>query len=136
MLSWNLQSKHKLGRDRERGTEDPKWGLCWQQTAWCRTRTHEPRDHDVSQSQMLNRLSHPGAPRKVEFKQIIICMRNVRKRAYKKQIEPNLKVQVFLEKETLKKNYQSYINPFRKDRRKYFQTHFMSLIAMFLWLMI
>ena len=27
------------------------------------------RDHDLSQSQMVNRLSHPGAPEHLEFKQ-------------------------------------------------------------------
>ena len=26
-------------------------------------RTHEPRDHDLSQSRTLNQLSHPGAPK-------------------------------------------------------------------------
>ena len=25
-------------------------------------RTHKPRDHDLSRSRTLNRLSHPGAP--------------------------------------------------------------------------
>ena len=28
----------------------------------CRAQTHEPRDCDLSQSQKLNQLSHPGAP--------------------------------------------------------------------------
>ena len=30
--------------------------------------THEPRDHDLSRSRTLNRLSHPGAP------QLLICI--------------------------------------------------------------
>ena len=41
-------------------TEDLKWALCWLQTAWCRARTHELRDHNLIQSRTLNRLSHPG----------------------------------------------------------------------------
>ena len=28
----------------------------------CGARTHKPRDHDLSQSWTLHRLSHPGAP--------------------------------------------------------------------------
>ena len=47
---------------RERGTGDLKWAQCAQQKARCRAWTHGPRDHDLSQSQMFNRLSHPGAP--------------------------------------------------------------------------
>ena len=30
--------------------------------AGCGAQTHKLRDHDLSQSWMLNRLSHPGAP--------------------------------------------------------------------------
>ena len=30
--------------------------------------THRPRDHDLSRSRPLNRLSHPGAPRSIFFK--------------------------------------------------------------------
>ena len=33
-----------------------------QHTAWHVAWTHEPWDHDLSQSRMLNRLSHPGTP--------------------------------------------------------------------------
>ena len=41
----------------------PLWGLAAPLSpARCGTRTHELRDHDLSQSRMLNRLSHPGAP--------------------------------------------------------------------------
>ena len=32
------------------------------------TQTHEPQDHDLSWSQMLNWLSHPGAPGNMHFK--------------------------------------------------------------------
>ena len=33
-----------------------------QHRAWCRARTHEIQDHDLSQSRTFNWLSHPGAP--------------------------------------------------------------------------
>ena len=36
--------------------------LSCQYRAWCGIWTHEPWDHDLSWSQMLNWLSHPGAP--------------------------------------------------------------------------
>ena len=42
------------------GTEDLEQTLCWQQGAWCRARTHEMYDHDLSW--MCNQLSHPGTP--------------------------------------------------------------------------
>ena len=51
-------SQGGAGREGERGSE----GLCWQQRAWCGAPTHKPWDHDLNQSQMLNWLSHPGAP--------------------------------------------------------------------------
>ena len=35
--------------------------LSCQRRAQCGARTHEPRDHDLSRSRMLNRWSHPGA---------------------------------------------------------------------------
>ena len=34
--------KHEWGRGRQRGTEDPRCTLRWQQQAWCGTQTHEP----------------------------------------------------------------------------------------------
>ena len=48
------------GEGSKRGTEDPKQALCWQQRAQCRAWTHKPQDHDLSWSQMLNQLNHPG----------------------------------------------------------------------------
>ena len=36
--------------------------LSCQRRAWCQARTHEPCDHDLSWSWMVNRLSHPGTP--------------------------------------------------------------------------
>ena len=50
------------GMGRERETEDPKWAPCWQQKAQEGAWTQELWDHDLSQSQMLNQLSHPDAP--------------------------------------------------------------------------
>ena len=47
---------------RDRETEDLKWAPRWQQTAWYGAQTHEPRDHDLSQSRMINWPSHPGTP--------------------------------------------------------------------------
>ena len=46
---------------RGRGTENPKRSLCQQQRAWYGTQTHEPWDHDLSQSRTLNQLNHPSA---------------------------------------------------------------------------
>lgn len=43
-------------------TEDPKQPLHWRQQAPHWARTHELWDHGLSLSQMLNRLSHSGAP--------------------------------------------------------------------------
>ena len=51
------------GKGRERGRQrDAKWALHWQESSmwvW----SHEPWDHDLSQSCTLNWLSHPGTPR-------------------------------------------------------------------------
>ena len=58
-------TKHEQGRGRERGRHRIGSRL---QALSCRhraprgARTHEPRDHDLSQSWTLNRLSHSGAP--------------------------------------------------------------------------
>ena len=56
MRAWAREGK------RERGTEDLKWALCWQQRAWCGAWTQVLCDHDLSQRWMLNWLSHPGTP--------------------------------------------------------------------------
>ena len=45
-----------------RGTEDPKQPLRWQQWAQCGAQTHELWDQDLSWSQMLNWIGHPGSP--------------------------------------------------------------------------
>ena len=51
-------------REREGETQNLKTGsrLSCQHRARHGARTHEPWDHDPSQSQMLHRLSHPGTP--------------------------------------------------------------------------
>ena len=48
---------------RQRGTEDPKQPLCWQQRARCGAWTHEPWAHGLSWSHLLNWLSHPDTPK-------------------------------------------------------------------------
>ena len=57
-------TEHKLGRGRER--RHRIWSRLQapscQHRAWRRARTHKLWDRDLSQSRMLNRLSHPGAP--------------------------------------------------------------------------
>ena len=61
---WERQTECKLGRGRERGRHriwSRLQALSCQHRARHGARTHEPYDHDLSWSQMLNRLSHPGA---------------------------------------------------------------------------
>lgn len=58
-----FEREHKLGREKERGTEDRKPTLQWQADSTepgCGAQTHELRDYDLSRSQMLKRLSHSG----------------------------------------------------------------------------
>ena len=59
------ETEHEQGRVRERGRHRIRsrlQALSCQHTAQRRARTHRPRDHDLSQSRTLTRLSHPGAP--------------------------------------------------------------------------
>ena len=59
------EREHKQGRSRERGRHRIRGllqALSCQYGAQCGARTHEPRDHDLSQSQMLHGLNHPGGP--------------------------------------------------------------------------
>ena len=58
------ETEHERGRGRERGrhrTRSRLQALSCQPRAWHGARTHGPWDRDLSWSQMLNRLSHPGA---------------------------------------------------------------------------
>ena len=59
------ERQHEWGRGRERRRhriQSRLQALSCQHRARSRARIHEPRDHDLSRSQMLNRLSHPGTP--------------------------------------------------------------------------
>ena len=58
------------GAERERGRESararehiPSRIRTVSTEAWCRARSHKPRDHDLSRSPTLHWLSHPGAPK-------------------------------------------------------------------------
>ena len=53
------ETEHDGRGQKERETESEAG--C-QPRAWHRAWTHEPRDHDLSQSQTFNRLKHPGTP--------------------------------------------------------------------------
>ena len=58
------ETEHEKGRDREREIENLKQAQGSELSAQSPTQglNSEPRDHNLSQSQTLNRLSHPGAP--------------------------------------------------------------------------
>ena len=64
---WERAHKRECerGRGRERGRHrigSRLQALSCQHRARCRAHTHKPWDHDLSRSQMLNWLSHPGTP--------------------------------------------------------------------------
>ena len=65
------ETEHEQGRGRGEG--DRIWNrlqaLSCQHRARCGAWTHKLWDHDLSLSQTLNRLSHPGAPRDTDFKE-------------------------------------------------------------------
>ena len=59
------ETEYEQGRGRERRRDRIRsrfQALSCQHRARCGARTHGLRDHDLSGSRMLNRLSHPGAP--------------------------------------------------------------------------
>ena len=65
MTERERETEHEQGRGRERGRHripSRLQALSCQHRARRGARTHGPRDHDLSRSQTLNRLSHPGAP--------------------------------------------------------------------------
>ena len=66
-LFWEI-ARSREGAETERERENPKQVLSCQHRAGLRARSHEPWDHDLSQSQMFNRLSHPGTPRSEGWK--------------------------------------------------------------------
>ena len=60
-----METEHEQGRGRERRRHRIRsrlQALSCQHRAWHRARTHRPQDHDLSWSQTLKRLSHPGTP--------------------------------------------------------------------------
>ena len=61
---WERERQSELGRGRKRGKQiwNRFQALSYQHRAQRRSRTHEPWDHDLSWSQTLNQLSHPGTP--------------------------------------------------------------------------
>ena len=65
---------HKQGRGRERARHriwSRTQARSCQHTARRGARTHEPWDHDLSRSQTLNWLSHPGTPMLVNFRKAV-----------------------------------------------------------------
>ena len=64
-IFWERETELEQGRGRERG-RCRIWhrlqALSCQHRAWSRAQTHIPGDNDMSGTQTLNRLSHPGAP--------------------------------------------------------------------------
>ena len=65
MFIFETETEHEQGRVRERETQNLKQAPGSELSAQSLTQaqTHGPRDHDLSRSRPLNRLSHPGAPR-------------------------------------------------------------------------
>ena len=65
------QTQSEQGRGRERGRHRIRsglQGLSYQHRVQHRAPTHQPWDYDLSQSWMLKRMSHPGAPSGPFFK--------------------------------------------------------------------
>ena len=73
------ETEHERGRGRERGRHRI-WSRFQALSCQHRTRhgarTHEPRDHDMSWSQKLNQLSHPGAPQPWALLNSALCRLN------------------------------------------------------------
>ena len=71
------ESRVWAGKDKERGIHriwSKFQSLSCQYRAQCRAWTHQPWDHDLSQSQMPNGLSHPGTPAKQDlFNRLVLC---------------------------------------------------------------
>ena len=59
------ETEHEWERGRERGRHRIRSSL--QALSWCGFWTHRLQDHDLSQSRLLNWLSHPGAPQMSTF---------------------------------------------------------------------
>ena len=52
----------QVGERQRKGEGENPQQVCCQCRAWCWARTHKPWDHELRWRQMLNRLSHAGAP--------------------------------------------------------------------------
>ena len=66
------ETDREQGGGRERGrhrTWSRLHALSCQHRAWCRAWTHEPHDHDLNWSCMLNRLN-PGSPKRIILKDV------------------------------------------------------------------
>ena len=88
----------KWGKDREKGTEDPKRALRWQQRTQHGARTHEGWDQHLSQSRAHNQLSHPGAPLHYCFKvsffpKFLVGKKSLRRTNFDTGILPQLRSQ-------------------------------------------
>ena len=67
---WETETEHKWERNRERGRHRFRSRLqvlSCQHRVRCGARTRKLWDHDLSRSQTLNWLSHPGTPSKILF---------------------------------------------------------------------
>ena len=79
LFIFETEREHEQGRGRERGRhriQSRLQALSCQHRVWCGARTHESWDYDLSRSQMLNQLSHPGTPQFSTFilaNQYTIC---------------------------------------------------------------
>ena len=66
MLIFERETECEWERGRERGRQRIRsrlQALSCQHRAQCGAQTHEWRDHDLSRSRTLNRLSHPRSPK-------------------------------------------------------------------------
>ena len=72
---WKRETEHKQGWGGERRGHriwSRLQALSCQHRARCGPQTHEPRDHDLSQTRTLNPLSHPGAPHVSFYKNSVV----------------------------------------------------------------
>ena len=72
-----IETECEWGRGREQGRHRIRselQALNWQHRAWHGAQTQGPRDHDMSRSWPLNRLSHPGAPMSTIFLKMVLVV--------------------------------------------------------------
>ena len=96
------QEYDEQGRGRERGRhriQSRLPALSCQHRAWCRPQTHEPWDHGLSPSWILNWLSHPGACIDSHCKRETHGLKNARNLPFSKlnmNLNPNLTLEPVL----------------------------------------